>query len=126
MWQRYRETGECHLYKAYKWRLNRTRNEVEKAKRNFEKKLVSNIKKDPKSFFAYTRYTTRTKDSVGPFVDNEGNAITDTFEAANVLNDFFTSVFTDEGVGCLPELAKIFKRPWRMHYNRSTSLLIWY
>ena len=66
---------------------------------------MGNIKKDPKSFFAYTRSKTRTKDSVGPFVDNEGYVITDTSETAKVLNDFFISVFTDEDVECLPELA---------------------
>ena len=44
MWQRYRETGEYHLYEAYKRQLNRTRNDVEQAKSNFEKKLAGNIK----------------------------------------------------------------------------------
>ena len=36
--------------------------------------------------------------------------ITDTFETANVLNEFFTSVFTDEDVGGLSEPAKVFKK----------------
>ena len=40
---RYRDIGECHLYEAYDRQLNRTRNEVEKAKRNFEEKLAGNI-----------------------------------------------------------------------------------
>ena len=35
MWQRYRETGDYHVYEAYKRQLNRICNEVEKAKRNF-------------------------------------------------------------------------------------------
>ena len=53
---------------------------------------MGNIKKDPKSLFAYTGSKTRTKYIIGLSVDNEGNAITDTFETANVRNDFFTSV----------------------------------
>ena len=75
----------------------------------FIKKLAGNIKKDPKSCFVYTRSKTTTKNSVGPFVDNEGNVITDTSETANVLNDFFTSVFPDEDVDDLLEQAKVFK-----------------
>ena len=58
----------------------------------------------------YTRSKTRTKDSIGPFVHNEGNVITDTSETANVLNDFFTSMFTGEDVDGLSEPAKAFKK----------------
>ena len=35
---------------------------------------------------------------------------TDTFEIANVLNDFLTSVFTDKDVDGLPEPVKVFKK----------------
>ena len=36
--------------------------------------------------------------------------ITGTFETANVINNFFTSVFTDGDVEGLPEPVKIFKK----------------
>ena len=52
VWKRYRETREYHIYEAYKRQRNKAQNEVEKAKRYFEKKLAENIKPDPKSFFA--------------------------------------------------------------------------
>ena len=83
---------------------------VETPKGNVQIKLAGNIKKGPKSFFAYTRSITRTKDSVGPFVDNEGNVITDTSETAKVPNDLFTSVFTDGDVDGLPEQVKVSKK----------------
>ena len=38
------ETGEYHLYEAYKRQLNRIRNEIEKAKRNFKKKARGQYK----------------------------------------------------------------------------------
>ena len=87
MWKRYRETREYHLYEAYKRQRNKAQNEVKKAKRYFEKKLAENIKTDPKSFYAYTRSKTRTKDSVGPLVDLMGEVITDSIQATNLLND---------------------------------------
>ena len=58
---------------------------MKKTKQYFEKKLAENIKTDPKSFFAYTRSKTRTKDSVGPLVNCMGEVITDSIEAANLL-----------------------------------------
>ena len=57
---------------------------MKKTKQYFEKKLAENIKTDPKSFFAYTRSKTRTKDSVGPLVNCMGEVITDSIEAANL------------------------------------------
>ena len=67
-----------------------------KTKRNFEKRLANNTKNDPKSFFAYTRFKTKTNDSVGPLVDNEGKVTTDLVETPNVLKYYFASAFTDE------------------------------
>jgi len=46
----------------------------------------------------------RYQDSVGPLVDIMGDVITDSFETANILNDCFASVYTDEEIGNLPDL----------------------
>jgi hypothetical protein len=83
---------------------------VKKAKRYFEKKLAENIKTDPKSFYAYTRSKTRTKDSIGPLVDLMGEVITDSIQAANLLNDYFASVYTDEEMSNLPDPVNIFTK----------------
>ena len=93
MWKRYGETREYHLYEAYKRQRNKAQNEVKKAKRYFEKKLAENTKTDPKSFYAYTRSKTRTKEGIGPLVDLMGEVITDSIQAANLLNDYFASVY---------------------------------
>ena len=108
MWKRYRETREYHLYEAYK--RNKAQNEVKKAKQYFEKKLAENIKTDPTSFFIYTRSKTRTKDTDWPLVDFMGEVITDSLEAANLLNDYFASVYTDEEMGNLPDPVNIFTK----------------
>ena len=47
---------------------------------------------------------------VGPFVDYEGKVTTDWVEAANALNDYFASVFTDEVTDNLPETVKILTK----------------
>ena len=102
LWKRYRESGLHSDYVVYKQSLNIATREVRKAKRNFEEKLASNIKTDVKSFYAYTRSKLKVKDKVGPLVDSNGNIVTDNLVAANILNDFFCSVFTNDSVDYSP------------------------
>ena len=39
-----------------------------------------------------------------------GEVITDSMEAANLLNDYFASVYTDEKIGNLPDPVNIFTK----------------
>ena len=74
------------------------------AKASFEIRLASNIKTNSKSFYSYVRSKQRTKDKVGPLKDNSGKIISDDTEAANCLNNYFVSVFTQENVSNIPVL----------------------
>ena len=62
---------------------------VRKAKLKFEKKLAKQVKEDPKSFFAYVRSKSKTKDKVGPLNDNNGSVATDNGAMCEILNTFF-------------------------------------
>ena len=62
------------------------------------------------SAFAYTMSKTRKQESVDSFLHCEGNVITNILETANVLNYFFTSVFTEEDIDDMPEPSNLFKR----------------
>ena len=66
MWRVYKHTGTDKDYEAYKEALNEATNEVRKSKRNFEHKLVQNIKSDSTSFYAYVRSKQNVQDKVGP------------------------------------------------------------
>ena len=41
-------------------------------------------------------------DKVGPLENNRGNIISDGFQMAEVLNEYFSSVFTTEDISSLP------------------------
>ena len=73
-----------------------------KSKRSFEQKLAGNIKKYSKSFYAYVRSKQKVRDKVGPLENNRGNIISDGFQMAEVLNEYFSSVFTTEDISSLP------------------------
>ena len=46
--------------------------------------------------FRYVRSKSRTKDIIGPLKDDRGNIVTDDGQMADILNNFFSSVFTKE------------------------------
>jgi len=71
-------------------------------------KIAKNIKKDSKSFFKYVRSKTNAKSFVGPLTDEKGNLISDDKQMGELLNTFFSSVFTNETTEALPTVKQFF------------------
>ena len=90
----YKHTGNVEDYTNYEEAFNLVRIEIRKSKRTFEKKLAGNIKNYSKSFYAYVRNKQKVRDKVGPLKNNSGNIISGGFQMAEVLNEYFCSVFT--------------------------------
>ena len=102
MWRVYRRTRKDEDYANYKEALNLATTEIRKSKRTFEKKLAGNIKNESKSFYAYVWSKQNVRDKVGPLENNRGNIISEAFQMAEVLNEYFSSVFTTEDISSLP------------------------
>jgi len=85
MWQRYRQSKSYNDHVEYKRALNKSTEEYRKAKKNFELKLAEEIKINPKSFYAYVRSKSKTKDRVGPLVNKSGEFVLDDASMCNVL-----------------------------------------
>ena len=64
--------------------------------------MAGNIKNDSKSFYSYVRSKQKVRDKVGPLENNRGNIISDWFQMAEVLDEYFSSVFTTEDISSLP------------------------
>ena len=73
LWRKFKRTGDYNDLMEYKHMLNVTIREYRKAKNQFELKLANNIKQDSKSFYAYVRSKSQTKDTIGPLKNNLGN-----------------------------------------------------
>ena len=43
------------------------------------------------------------KDGIGPLTGEDGNVISDNKDMAKVMNQYFTTVFTDENMDNIPE-----------------------
>ena len=82
---------------------------MRKLKWSFEQKLANDIKNDSKSIYAYIRSKQKVRDKVGPLKNSAGNVISDGFQMAEDLNEYFSSVFTKEDIRSLPLPARNFE-----------------
>ena len=80
---------------------NETTSVNRKAKLEYERKLASNIKDNPKSFYAYVQSKQNCKSCVGPLrYDNRD--VDDPQKISNIINSYFASVFTAENTENVP------------------------
>ena len=75
---------------------------IKQARQNFEELLAKKIKEDRKSFFAYARSKSKCNMRVSDLCNSQGQLISDATEKAELLNNFFSSVFTRETVESIP------------------------
>ena len=69
----------------------------------FEKRLAKEVKVNPKSFHSYVRSKQKVKEVIGPLQGIDGELIDDGKDMAEVLNDYFVSVFTEESTTLVPD-----------------------
>ena len=81
---------------------NHCTNVTRLAKRNFEKLIVKDIKTNTKGFWSYVREQTKTSTKMSDLKDERGQLVMDSTEKANLLNNFFVSIFVSEPPGPLP------------------------
>ena len=110
-WKRYLLTGQAHHYVLYSRTRNALRRMTRKLKREFENNLVSKIKENPKSFWSYVKTKTKTRVTVEALKRNDGSLAESSREKAEVLNEFFASVFTKENLTNIPHMIPVYDGP---------------
>ena len=102
LWKVYKSSKDYQEYLAYKNVEKTVQKSVRRAKQKFERNLAKNAKKSPKAFYSYLRTKTSNKETVGPLKDGKEYTTNDE-KMANMLNDFFSSVFTTEDISKIPK-----------------------
>ena len=113
-WNRLRARKTGLRKENYRLERNKTTELVSKAKRNYERSLLNDIKDSKKKFWAYIRSKTKIKETILRVADADGLLTENDMDTAEVVNETFTSVFTKEDPnGAIPT----------MDYNYSGSRL---
>uniref|UniRef100_A0A8D2L497 Reverse transcriptase domain-containing protein n=1 Tax=Varanus komodoensis TaxID=61221 RepID=A0A8D2L497_VARKO len=80
--------------RVYQEEEARCRRILRKAKADYELRLAKNIKSNKKGFFQHVKRKRKGRQVVGPLNKEEGDPVTDVREQAQMLNDYFASVFS--------------------------------
>jgi len=67
---------------------------MRKAKAHLKLNLARDVKNNKKSFFKYVSSKRKTRDNVGPLLNEVGVLVMEDAEKAELLNVFFASVFS--------------------------------
>ena len=100
MWKLYIRNKTNTNLENYKKLEKETKKEVQKAKRNMDKQLAN--KQNLRGFYTYVNSKSKTKDRIGPLRQDD-NIITESKQQADLLNSYFSSVFTNERLDYIPE-----------------------
>ena len=89
-----------------------TSDQVGKAKGLTELNLARDVKGNKKSFYRYIGDKRKTRKNVDPLRKETGDLVTRDMEKAEVLNDFFASVFTSKCSSHTTQVAEGKGRDW--------------
>ena len=95
-WNRYVTSGSYKKYLDYVRSRNKTTKKLRKLKQEYEKKLASECKSNPKAFYRYANFKSKSRKNIIRLKNDNGKISMSDKENANILNSFFASVFTKE------------------------------
>ena len=111
LYAKYKQTKSYDDYMEYINIKRRCEREIKKSKRNLEINIAKEAKVNPKVFFKYIRSKKTIKEKIGPVKDTNNTLVSDCKDMAEILNNFFHSVFVKEDTSSLPTANDIFRGP---------------
>ena len=76
---------------------------IKRNKKSVESQIANSCKTNPKEFYGYVKAKRVLTSTIGPLTTENGIKVANDADMANILNDYFSSVFTIENVqGSLP------------------------
>ena len=93
LWKKCKNDPCAQNLNEFKSLSSSLKKKIRKAKLNFEKMVAKNSKQNPKAFYAYIGGKRLNRTGVGPLQDVQGNIVTDDKAQAQMLNDYYASVF---------------------------------
>ncbi|CAJ0964212.1 unnamed protein product [Ranitomeya imitator] len=91
-----KQDGTIEALKNYREKNTLSKKLIKAAKKETEKHIAKESKTNPKLFFNYINSKRIKTENVGPLKNSEERMVVDDKEKANILNTFFSTVFTVE------------------------------
>jgi hypothetical protein len=104
LWKKAKNGANMDEYKEADITVKRM---IRNAKRRFEKKLSTTQGGNSRPFYAYVKKKTKSRPAIGPLLDAANQRVTGDKEMAELLNNFFSSVFTREDMQNQPKAADL-------------------
>ena len=93
-------------YCKYARLRNQTKWICRKAARDYERMIAGEAKDNPKAVFSYAKKKMKTKSGIADLIKSDNTMASSSKDKANVLNDFFSSVFTREDRSYIPDFPR--------------------
>ena len=95
-WRVYKSNNTPDSLNKFKNLRQKLKKQILKSKLSYEKEIAKNSKANPKAFYSYIGGKRSNRTGVGPLQDNDGKIITDDGLQAQMLNNYYASVFEEE------------------------------
>ncbi len=119
--KKYMATKDSDDYRSYARTRNQAKWLCRKSARDYERNIAKESKTNPKSFYNYAKKKMKTKSGIADQTKKDGSTASSNKEKAEVLNNFFSSVFTTENIQNMPELKGIADLKVKMTDLKVTS-----
>ena len=97
-WKKWKESGREGDGDAYRAKDKETKKMIRKRKNEWERRVVEKRVINPKLFYSHINRARKTRDSVAPLKNDEGQIIVEPQKQADVLNRYYAQVFTRSDV----------------------------
>ena len=104
LWRTYTRTQNILDHGRYARIRDRLRALTRKLRREYEEKLTAELKTNVKGFWRYVNSRRKTKSRIDDLQKQDGTMASTDAEKAQLLSDFFSSVFTRENCSEIPRL----------------------
>ena len=101
-WYNYINTPSELNYLRFTIARNNLRTLTRKLRRNHEAAIINQIKTNPKAFWKYVGTKTKSRSKINNLDKEDGTKATNDQDKANLLNNYFSSVFTVEDLNTIP------------------------
>jgi hypothetical protein len=102
----WRQAKQGQKVNEYKMVEKQVKNMIRNAKRKFEREIARGCgseQSNKRRFFSYIKRKTKSRSGIGPLKDERGKVLQDDKEMADLLNRFFSGIFTRENTTNVPE-----------------------